>query len=473
MDDLAQIAAGKMTAGDLAGAELELQRIIDMEEFEFATDVFRARIHMGMGLVKISEDNVTEAMEYLDLAAPMADRLGSIYWTVYIYAAARADQMGKALHAAVTISARVPELMSSWNEEQVFDLLRGTHGLEEAKADRITLIDLLWRTGFAPKSGSLSMEYYYQELLNAHIAEGDIDSAKLVAETLKGPDSVQQLSTNTAYADFAPEDVDAALAAGFDLQLRGLYQAAEDSPNLADPIINLTYLLNIAGRPAEALELLDAALKRVADAPLGIPAFDDQSDKLEWLHNTRARTLVNLGRWQEALEAQIEAQKVAKAADRDAVSQAVNLGEYYILMGKPELAAEVIADADPDRSSPYGRMSILMIRTCASERMGEIEEAKTLLNSMLENVDDAPGPLFWTMLCTNDIDALAELLSRQLQSLETRREALDFLQRFLVPADQPEFYAEMEARKESLRNHPTVQAALKDCGRILKWAAYD
>lgn len=471
--ELTEIAGAKLSAGDLAGAESDLQRIVGMEEFELSSDDFRARIHMLLGIVKVGLGEPELGIEYLDRAGSFADAMANMYWPIYFYAAMAANKMDKAIHAAATIAIDLPELMSSWDDEFVFALLRQTRDLPELGIERLTVLDALWRTGFTPKRPGSSMEYYFQELLDARIAEGDLEAAKLVADTLKGPDAIQQLSTNAAYAAYAPSDADAALAKAFEMRLRGLYQAAEDSPDLADPLNSLATWLNHAGRPEEALEILDGALLQVAEAPVGVAAFDDQAEELEWLHNNRSRTLMNLGRWDDALEAQINAQKVAKAADKDAVSQSVNLGEMYILVGKPELAAEVVSEADPDRSSEYGRMSIDMIKACAAKQLGKAVEAKALLSSMSERADDAPGPLFWAMLCADEIDGLAKLVSDRLEGLDTRRDALEFLQRFLLPDNQPEFFREMETRKDALRAHPLVIAALKDAGKIMEWPAYN
>lgn len=468
LDDRLNLAAAKFAAGDAQGAYDYLAGIAGMPDFAEQTEDTRFRVYLGLGFAESALGKAQDALEHLELAKPLG-QTNPAFWQMYMLAAGQLEDFPKAIHAAAILASRFPEISSDWADEFLFALLRESRGVAEAQSDRMVLLDALWRNEFKPEDSTRSMDGFWIELLNAKLAADDTSGAASVASTLHTPDAVRDLTIYRAYEQFAPESPAKAWQEAAEGQISMYRDLVGQQPELAKPSSRLGSWLTRAGRPAESLIVLDAALKRIDDAPRGVSAYDDQAEYLAWLHNGRAIALLSMGLWDQAVQAQEESFRVAQAVEAGSLSQAVNMAEIYLYVGQFDRAVETARTANPDLGSAYGQMSVKWTEACANKMAGRDAQASEIVDDMVEMATVAFPAVAAAIACVRPEADAAQFLIDSLDNEATREDALQFLQRPLLAKSAPPAYTAINDRVEALRQREDVLEAVAEYGRIVEW----
>ncbi len=202
-------------------------------------------------------------------------------------------------------------------------------------------------------------------------------------------------------------------------------------------------------------------------------AFDDEEDYLEWLHNTRARILMKLGKWDEAIAAQIKSRDISHSYSAGSVSQSVNLGDFYYALGQADMALEAVAEIDQSTSSAFGISAIKEVEACAHHQKGNDEQAAEAIDFLVANVATNFPAAKLALLCVGDVDRLAEIVIDRLKDPAKRREMLSDLQIYMTPPERTEISVKMDQLYSDLSEREDVKAAVAAAaGRILAWPVF-
>jgi tetratricopeptide (TPR) repeat protein len=263
----------------------------------------------------------------------------------------------------------------------------------------------------------------------------------------------------------------AADPARFDLEAAALRQLDRDSADMAvhpDHLADLNAVaddLMILERFDDALTLTQAALRRVAQATTVKPAFVDQDDALNWLHDRESRALLRLGRFEAAAQAMREGAQVSEQGHRN-VSQTINLAADLNALGRPDQAlAELKPVEDVLSTSPYGAGWVHAQRACAFRQLGGAEaQFAPELAWLAAHRRDNTAALLQAQLCAGDAEAVAGELIAELKDPDVRGTALARLSEFDPPRATTPIWAAQLALVAAVRARPDVRAAVAAVG---------
>ena len=246
-----------------------------------------------------------------------------------------------------------------------------------------------------------------------------------------------------------------------------LRKLVAEEPLRIDLASDLGSALLVAGRNEEALaqsEATIAAIKAGRDT-----ASFESLDHEVWVMNNRAIALRRLGRLDEAA-AELERASRLNEADGANVSQVLNLGSFYCLLARPEDALKTVERTGP--MSAYGRMVRGSVLHCAALQLGDRSRAATAMKYLEEHREDGEGVVLEALLRAGRVDDAARELISQLESEESRDEALGFVQEFRsapqIPGDRV-----FDRNWTALRQREDVKTAVERIGRMGKYEIYD
>ncbi|ESQ78611.1 hypothetical protein [Asticcacaulis sp. YBE204] len=457
-------AADETTKGDNARAVDTLKAVIRHPRFvDLPLESQFATFH-ALALSLYANGATQEAYDRLLQAGVIAPALRDAdYWFAL---ADICSQMGKeeeALDAVIVVAQKWPDAVSATESEYVFSLLTRAKALDDGGARRLKLLEALYAGKYTSENPFMLAEGLWFDLFEIYVQKGEREKATALAKDFIEVGSLVRLHIDNRYTAFraaARPDLNAAV----DASIKRAKMRAEAHPALIEGANTYALELVDANRPAEALKVIDAALKTAEVSP---PSFTDVEEHLNWALDARNYILGKLGRWKDAETAQIKARDYALSKDMDVVSQKLNLGSFYYQQGKPDLALEEVAGVDLTQTSPYGIMVAEEIRACAYAQKGETEKLKASLDFMKGQAKDGYAPLRSALLCANDQDALAALIVAKLDDPDTRSDTLIDVQTYLPePAPTP-YMAELDARRAKIIARPDVQAAVAKYGVIL------
>jgi len=244
------------------------------------------------------------------------------------------------------------------------------------------------------------------------------------------------------------------------------------NPRKLGPVVQYLYALLAVGNYQEIVTLADRTLAKQAKGSGDKPAFEDEEDQLNWIHDLKSQGLRGLGRWDDALAVQVKAREMRETSS-DKVSQAINLGYTYTVRNEPGEALKALEGVDWARAmSGYGRMQFQQVRLRAYLEQGNRAEAEKVYAYMRENKSDAPNTWQDAMMDWGDLDGAAAQYITRLHDPEDRARALYSAQTFL---EQPRLPRELEerARWEKFLARADVAAAIAEVGRREKQPLYD
>lgn len=394
------------------------------------------------------------------------DVLDADYWRLRASVAARLKKKADAVSAMTALATRFPQELHTMERGFIASMVRLGDEIEDGKAAKRKLLEALRAAVYTPQDSAYTAEWVLFDLFEIYVADKATEKANDLAAELIEPENLIRLRIDKRYSGFR-KITDADIATAFEAQLARHRAFALSHPRLlAGPTVLASDLDNLA-RSEEGLKLVDDALTRIAAAPKDKPVYDDLADQHNWALDTKYRLLANLGRYAEAEQALKDGRDIALAAGDDVVSQKINLGGFYNVLGRPSEALKEVADINPEQASLYGQMSAEEVRACAYAQMGETAKLKTSLELMLKNVKAAYAPLETALLCTGDSERLAKVIIGRLENPDTRADALVSVQTFL-PDGQP---TPLQTARENIRQktlaREDVQASIAKFGEII------
>jgi tetratricopeptide (TPR) repeat protein len=253
-------------------------------------------------------------------------------------------------------------------------------------------------------------------------------------------------------------DIDKAV----DRNIADFRDIVRQSPRNLPSLIELTYALLKARRYDEVLSLTETVMEKANLRGTGTSAYDDVADNLIWILNNRAIALGGAGRRDEELELLIRAARRPEHGESN-VSQAINLGELYCELGRPNDALFAILDVG--KTSPYGQSQLETVHLCAALQLNDKDAETSALNYLKEHQSDSPRTYESALMIAGDSDGAAKLLIQRLNDPSTRSDALKDAQIYQDPTDLS-WPLKARERFRSVVNREDVQKTLNKVGRI-------
>lgn len=470
-DLTADAAAARLKAesGDFKGARADLEALIHGKNYALASPKVQAYVLMLVTTAEAEDgayDDATSHWKAFGELMPTAKTTAD-YWRMMVALAYPGHAYDLAIDAYIQYVSLAPDKIYDLTGDFVDSLVRHARTLADDRVRYRKLLETLWQVHYEPKDNLFVAEYTRLQLLELLANDGDDARARALLATLNAPGSVIALRSDNRYRRLLAD------APGFSdfkaVQNRFIDRLkAMDGPGQLRVQVALGYELNDADRLSEALALLDRAIGDAKKTPP--PA--DQADQVKWLMDTRMRVLRHLGRWDEVVTAEIEARDAALKENRDLVSQKINLGGIYYILGRPKDALAEVADIKPGQASVYGQMSAEEVRACAYAQTGDIKALKASLELMRRHADEAPEPLRAALLCADDEDGVAALLVARLDNPDERNAALVTLQTYLPDPYETAFEQQLDARMAKVNGRPEVKAAIAKYGVIETYPAF-
>lgn len=290
--------------------------------------------------------------------------------------------------------------------------------------------------------------------------QGETDRARTVARRVTSPPDVIQLHAMRRYdpltADSPPINIESLMATA--LTQKRLKVIAPDADLAA--YSSLSYALFNRGELVEALATADTALA----LPEPAAGTDAARDRV-WIMDTRARTLMALGRYEEAVT-QMQAAAARHEEGGVNVSQTINLSWLYLRLNRNAEALALMAGFDESTASPFGAMQAAQIRACAATALSGGAAAETAYAYLASHWRDAPRAAIDALLCRDDIDGAAAVMIKRLEDPDLAADALSELHQYLPsPAPTP-FDARLNAGDAAMAAMPEVIAARDRVGRV-------
>ena len=468
-----QIVAEKANAQDSAGARTALQAVLTDPDFSTLPHTLQKEIMSFAGLTDAMLEDWPAAYDHLMAGGPLSDPGKN--GTYYFYLSEADRQTGhkdQSLAALTTLAQVSPDFASNLNIGLIMDTSHyaaslGDNGLQEKQ-----FLEALWAAHYQSPDIYQPNDYVWFSLFELEVAAGQDDKARELMTAFTEPETVIKLRGDNRYARFLKED---SAADAFQVRLDASIAAARDlvklHPDSVEAVSNLAYRLAAANHLDEALNLTDDVLAKVAAAPKDKPVYDDQIEKLAWIHMTRSLIMARQNHLDKQLKAQESARDIA-ATSLDHVSQNINLGYTYAADGKPHEALDVIAQVDTGSSSGYGLMAADEVRACAYQQLGDKAKLSETLTYMKAHLSDGYNPYRHALMCSGDVDALAESLIARLDDPTTRNETLYRLQTYL-PQRRGPLAQKWQQTATSAAARPDVQAAIAKYGKVEAYPVYE
>ena len=395
------------------------------------------------------------------------------------------DQPGAALAPLVTTTGMNGATTDHWiaridAEERTGDRTSAARSLAEmirrfpGAATELDPTYLIYRAidpdpemGFALRAALLNSDWRHPAdsmVWLQHVDEllvlGEIDRARGVTERITAPTDLIQLYALHRYdaltADLAPLDISAELAAALDAD-----RFAAQAPDAGiDAYKTLGFAFFARARLDEALATTDAALA-LPEAEAGTDAWRDRT----WVMDTRARTLMALGRRDEAAVQSLAAAARFEEGRKD-LSQTINLGWLFLRLDRNAEALATTESVDESADATFDVMLTIQIRACAATALGDAPVAEAAYAYLAANWRVAPRAVMDAVLCRGDVDGAAVRMVQRLDDPDLSAEALSELHHYLPPPAPTPFDARLNAGDAAIAARPEVIAARDRVGRV-------
>ena len=327
------------------------------------------------------------------------------------------------------------------------------------------LLRALFETRWKPKYvGEPSV--LWVELIRLHLERGDRNAAAAVLERVDAPDALINMRADRrfdALREVNPRRLD--VAAAIEAEIKFAREQVARAPNSLEPITILAVRLLQARRYAEALEVLDAALKRAASLTAESKPFTDTGEFFVWVLDYRARALIGVGRFDDAVRQRVEASSLQELGAQN-VSQAINLGWTYVELHRPVEALEALRRVGTP--SGHGRVEIEGVKVLAAVQTHDQRGLQESLDYLRAHRNDGMETFQWALLDAGAMDEAADLMVERLNDVGLRAGALWALQD-LAPGPDTPLAVERRARLQQLRSTARVVAALERVGRTERY----
>jgi tetratricopeptide (TPR) repeat protein len=404
--------------------------------------------------------NPTEAHEALQKASSMDEANGDD-WIERLDSAAKVHDDADCLFSLETIARRWPATLGQINDSYI-------GGLESSTRNNTALSEV-WRTafltladvGWEPSDPALNADDVWIDLIAALLATHQTDRAIAISKHIVEPLSFVEMWSDKRFDPIFqgdPSHFDILKIMAFRLSiLRAKAKAAPDDVRVNRALVEEFINQN---RPREALELADRMIAKAS-------SFDQTTnagalDPLSWLLDARARSLILLGRADDAV-AMLEKAGLRPEVGGTNVSQNLNLGILYNHLGRPNEALKIIQNVG--EMSGFGRMVQEGVKACAYAELHSATELAASLKYLKAHGADSPSEPINSLLCANDRDGAARLLIAELADPAARRKALEYVQSYAPESGLP-FLSEVDRRWRAIIARPDVGASINAVGRV-------
>lgn len=470
----AHITAGdkKMKANDIAGARVEYEAAAAdpaLDQMPFAE---RHALLSVLALTEAATNDYQAAYDHLSQAGPaLSDNSDFAYYSAMVSAADATGHGDQAVEAFGWMADTHPKVTAHYALGAVYDISALAAKKNDGGATQRRLLESLWGDHYTSPDIFDPMDELWFDLFADEVAAGNDAKAREIMATFTAPEIAVRLRSDKRYARFVAADpAHADLSAMTEASIaraRSLMNAHPDSIEAVQSVVS--YLLN-ANRLDEALKLADDTLAKVAAAG-SKPAYTDQAEKLHWLEMSRSVAMRRFGHGEDETKALENARDNALANSYDKVSQAINLGDRYIVLGRSQDALDAVKDVD-GHVSPYGMMSGMAVRACAYSQLGDKARLADAMTYLKAHADDGFGPYTDALACADDDAGLAAFLIARLDNPMTRNLTLYKLQDFLTSPTTPIQQTWRAVWKKTLERDD-VKAAVDKYGSIDSYPIYD
>jgi len=464
LQDKSRRAMLKLHSEDYKGAASLFGSIVSDPSFTAMPDDFRFAVLCLDAGAESAQGHYDAAFDLYRRggdAAP-ASRSGW-YWADLAGMALATHHDDIAVDAITTVATDYPEILPELGFRFISQFDNAARRIKDTARER-KLLEALRAASYTPESPAYRMDSQWFHLLAIYADAHEDDKARALLPEITAPNLILQMRIDNRYRPLIVDTLDHYdLAQAQARDLDSQRQNITAHPELMAGASTLAHDLMQAGRLDEALVLTDDTLARYQ---ANHKSFNDASDQLNWMYDTRSGILARMGRWDEAVTTEIEARDVAKQQGRDLVSQYINLADLYYDMNRPKdtlASLEAMGDA---RSSPYGIMSADEAKVCAYAQLKDDASLKPVLDYVKAHADDGFAPYRSAMECAGDVDGLAQTVIARLDDPMTRTETLAALQTYMPLPHPTPVQANMEAVWLAVTARSDVQQAAARYGVI-------
>lgn len=464
---LAVIAQSRQPKPDVAAMSAALKTILADPAFLMLSDDERHVGYVLYGALLLDARDWDGAMTALRAATQMA-QAGAFDWNLRLQAGFRLSDYADATISATRLAQHWPDKLSGYRDGAIFLLGRESQKIAGFGDSAREFLEALHAIKWKPIDGFGHADGLWLALMRIRLERGDVDGAKALAADLHDPVTFLEMRADRRFdaivqADPARYDV----MKGFEAELAERRTEAAAAPDKLEGINAVANLLRRLGRAGEALDAIDAALKRAETRP---QPFADHDDQINWTQDQRSQLLFLLGRDDEAVAALAKGAALKEDGNAVNVSQAINLADVYDSHDRPKDALAAVATLDFSNASNYGRMALEDARACAYFELGDAKNLAEVLQYMKAHAGDGSQPYLNTMLCTGDLDGAAAEVLAELGDPVRRLDALYFLQDYLPQSHATKREEAIHAAWIAMRSRPDVAAAIDKVGRINSYA---
>ncbi|WP_148281772.1 tetratricopeptide repeat protein [Paraburkholderia phenoliruptrix] len=463
-------AWAKIRRGDHKGAEVELRALLGSPDAESVSARLRFAAYVDLAICQDANGESRSVYESLLRAGNVAPDLRDFqYWQMLTAVAAATG------HDYVAADALSAALLADPAKAQHVDIglirkiLDATLEMNDGGYHRHDVQHALWQAGYRPEDEAerAGLQAIWAELFEYEVDRGEIGQARSYLTAIVDPYQIVRLRADNRYRQALLGD---SYYGDNDLVRRRyinyLRLRAADQPRSIAAQQILAEGLEKVGEPAEALGIIDAAIKIIESAPADRPPFDDAADNLRWMLDSRARALSRLGRWGEALSTMQAARDEANRLNKDLASQAINLGEMFYRLGRPDDALRAVRNLNDEIVSRYGLMELGQVKVCAYAQLGDKAKARAATEALLAHSNLDPESVRSALLCVDDENRLAKVIIKRLEDPLTRNYELAADQAYAPTPNRTPFLETMAHRFDTVLHRPDVRSALARFGVV-------
>ncbi|WP_321845540.1 hypothetical protein [Paraburkholderia bannensis] len=463
-------ALSRMRRGDSKGAETELRALLDSPGIDQAPARLRFGVYAALSLCQNANGESQGVYESLIRAGDIAPDLRNFeYWQMLMAVALTTGHHYVAAEALSAALLAAPARAQGIDIDLIWAIMDATPEMNDGGYHRHMVEQALWQSGYRPNDEAkrAGLQSFWAELFEYDVDHGETVQAQRYLTAIVDPYQIVRLRADNRYRQALLGDPRYADNDGVNRRyIDYLRQQAAAQPRSIAAQQLLAEALRNSGAPDESLAVIDTALEKVNSAPADQPPFDDLTDNLRWMLDSRAKALSRLGRWDEALSTAQVARDEANRQKKDVASQTINLGEMLYRLGRPQEALRAVQGLGENNASEYGMAESAQVRVCAYAQSGEKAKARAAVDALLVHANLDPESVRSSLLCIDDEDRLAQVIVGRLDDPLTRNYELAADQAYATTPNPTPFLATMAGRLDTVLHRPDVRAALSRYGVV-------